>query len=62
MNTIYINKFRYMPMINSQIKFETLVWRLMKGLTRNEFWMRVEVKEIWKVSGKCDSNLATAIT
>ena len=49
-------------MINSQIKFETLVWRLMKGLTRNEFWMRVEVKEIWKVSGKCDSNLATATT
>ena len=25
-NTIYIGKFHYTPMINSQIKFETLVW------------------------------------
>ena len=32
MNTIYIGKFRYTPMINSKYKFETLVWRLMKGL------------------------------
>ena len=32
MNTIYIGKFRYTAMISPQIKFETLVWRLMKGL------------------------------
>ena len=31
MNTIYVGKFRYTPMINSKNKFETLVWRLMKG-------------------------------
>ena len=35
MNTIYISKFRYTPMINSQIKFEMLVWQLMKGLAQN---------------------------
>ena len=35
MNTIYIGKFRYAPMITSEIQFETLVWRLMKGLARN---------------------------
>ena len=33
MNTIYISKFCNTPMINSQIKFETLVWQLMKGLS-----------------------------
>ena len=26
MNTIYISKFCYTPMINSKNKFETLVW------------------------------------
>ena len=31
MNTIYIGKFCYKPMINSKYKFETLVWQLMKG-------------------------------
>ena len=31
---IYISKFRYTHMINSKNKFETLVWRLMKGLAR----------------------------
>ena len=25
-NTIYFGKFRYAPMITSQIQFETLVW------------------------------------
>ena len=37
MNTIYIGKFRYTPMITStqELKFETLVWRLMKGPARN---------------------------
>ena len=35
MNTIYIVKFSYAPMINSKLKFETLVWRLMNGLARN---------------------------
>ena len=34
MNTICIGKFCYTPMIISQIKFETLVWRLMKGQAR----------------------------
>ena len=32
---IYIGKFRYTPVINSQIKFERLMSRLMKGLARN---------------------------
>ena len=36
MNTIYIGKFCYTPMINSKSKFETLVWRLMKSLARND--------------------------
>ena len=35
MNTIYIDKYRYTPIITSQIKFETLVWQLMKGLAQN---------------------------
>ena len=35
MNTIYIGKFRYTPMINSKIEFETLVWRLIKDLARS---------------------------
>ena len=35
MNTTYINKFRYTPMINLKYKFETLVWRLMNGLAQN---------------------------
>ena len=33
-------------MINSQIKFETLVFRLMKGLARNYLWVRVKVEKI----------------
>ena len=36
MTTIYIDKFRYIPMINSKYKFEMLVWRLMKGLALSE--------------------------
>ena len=32
---IYISKFRYTPMITSQLKFETVVWRLMKDLARS---------------------------
>ena len=55
MNTRYISKFRYTPMTTSQIKFKTLVRRLMKGLARN--W--VEVEEIEKVSCECDLNSAT---
>ena len=35
MNTIYIGKFCYAPIINSKYKFETLVWQLIKGLARN---------------------------
>ena len=35
MNTKYIGKFCYTPMINPQIKFEALVWWLIKGLARN---------------------------
>ena len=31
MSTIYIGKFRYTSSINSNNKFETLVWRQMKG-------------------------------
>ena len=49
-------------MINSQIKFETLVFRLMKGLARNYLWARVEAGKIQKASCKCDSNSVTAIT
>ena len=45
MNNIYIGKFRYTPMIDLQIKFETLVWRLMKDLARNQLWAKVEVEE-----------------
>ena len=32
---MYIGKFHYTPMITSLIQFETLVWRLMKGLAGN---------------------------
>ena len=35
MNTIYIGKFCYTPIINSKYKFETLVRRLMKGPAQN---------------------------
>ena len=35
MNTIYIGKLRYTPMIHWKNKIETLVWRLMKDLARN---------------------------
>ena len=36
MNIIYIGKFRYTPLINSENKFKRLVWRLMKGLATNQ--------------------------
>ena len=31
MNIIHIDKFRYTPVINSKIKFETLAKGMMKG-------------------------------
>ena len=34
MNIIDIEKFRYTPVINSKIKFETLAWGMMKGQAR----------------------------
>ena len=41
MDTIYTEKFGYTSMITTQIKFETLLWRLMKNLGG-----RIEVEEI----------------
>ena len=35
MKAIYFGKFRFTPMIISPIKFETLVWRLIKDLAQN---------------------------
>ena len=62
MKAIYFGKFRFTPMIISQIKFETLVWRLIKDLAQNLLWARVEVEQIPNVSCEGDSKLATAIT
>ena len=32
MNAIHLDKVRFTPFINSQVKFEKLVWRLLQGL------------------------------
>ena len=57
MNTKYIETFDCTSMITIQIKFETLLWRLMKSLGE-----RVKVEETQKVNCQCYSNSATAIT
>ena len=46
MITIYTEKLRHTPIVNSQIKFKSLEWRIINGLARNYICQRVVEDEV----------------